>query len=93
MKKLPILAAITLAASCTGALAGGDTTAKPGTRLDADKNPSALHNPTAGNPAGTKWVRHGQQATILPKGMKTSHVSATPRHHARHIAPAANTAK
>jgi len=95
MKTLPILTAIIIAASCTAALAqGGDTAANPGTGLDADKNPSGLNaNPAAGNPAGTKWVAHGKKARIVPKGMKTSHVSATPAHHAKHKAPAANIAK
>ena len=93
MKTLPILTATVIAASSSVAFAQADSATKPGTGLDADKNPSALHNPAAGNPAGTKWVRHGKRATIRPKGMKTSHVSATPADHAVHMAPAANSAK
>ena len=85
MKTLPMIFAIALmAASPTLAFAQGDTATKPGTGLDADKNPSGLHaNPAAGNPAGTKWAKHGKKAMIQPKkqkAMKTSPVSAT-RHH------------
>lgn len=81
MKTLPmILAAAFIAASPTFALAQADSATKPGTGLDADKNPSGLKaNPAAGNPAGTKWVKHGKSAKIKP--MKTAPVSATHRSH------------
>ena len=93
MKTLPtILAAALIAASGTVALAQGNTAQKPGTGLDADANPSAVHNPAAWNPAGTKWVKHGKRAMIQPK-MKTSHVSARPmtRHVKHKMMPAGTT--
>jgi hypothetical protein len=74
-------------------LAQADSATKPGTKLDADKNPSAMHNPAAGNPNGTKSVRQGKNDIIRPKGMKTSHVSATPAGRAKHMAPTAKIAK
>jgi hypothetical protein len=84
MKALPaILATALVVAGTSIALAQGNTATKPGTGLDADKNPSALHNPAAGNPAGTKWVKHPNgTATAKPK-MKSSPVSAKHRMHGK----------
>jgi hypothetical protein len=80
MKALPILAAAFLVAGTSLALAQGNTAIKPGTGLNADKNPSAMHNPAAGNPAGTKWVKHANgTATARPK-LKTAPVSGTRAH-------------
>lgn len=92
MKTLPmILAAAIVAASPTLALAQADSATKPGTGLDADKNPSGLKaNPAAGNPEGTKWVKHGKSATIKPKQpMKTAPVSAAKHrsHRAKTMSP------
>jgi hypothetical protein len=83
MKTLPmIFAAALVAASPTLALAQADSATKPGTGLDADKNPSGLNaNPAAGNPAGTDWVKQGKSAAKI-KPMKTAPVSATHRAHA-----------
>jgi hypothetical protein len=69
MKTLPILGAMLIAAGSTAAFAQGDSATKPGTGLDADANPSALHKPAAGNPAGAPWAGHG------PKHMKSSRVA------------------
>ena len=84
MKALPaILAAALVAAGTSLALAQGNSAIKPGTGLNADRNPSALHNPAAGNPAGTKWVKHANgTATAKPK-LKTAPVSATHRRHGK----------
>ena len=84
MKALPaILAAALVAAGTSLALAQGNTAIKPGTGLDADKNPSALHNPGAGNPAGTKWVKHANGTAKAKPKLKTAPVSATHRTHAK----------
>jgi hypothetical protein len=82
MKTLPILAAVLVAVSSTAAFAQGDSATKPGTGLDADANPSALHKPAAGNPAGAPWAGHS------PKHMKSSRVAGRyfvhqPIHRAR----------
>src|SRR5947207_2142969 len=70
MKLLPALIAAFFAASCTVAMAQGDTATKPGTGLDADSNPTGPGaNPAAGNPEGAPWAGHG---------MKTAPVSGTP---------------
>ena len=70
MKLLPALTAAFFAASCTVAMAQGDTATKPGTGLDADANPTGPRaNPAAGNPEGAAWAGHG---------MKTAPVSGRP---------------
>jgi|1185.fasta_scaffold09285_3 hypothetical protein len=69
MKPLASLGAMLIAASSTAAFAQGDSATKPGTGLDADANPSALHKPAAGNPAGAPWAGHG------PSHMKSSRVA------------------
>jgi hypothetical protein len=76
MKTISILTAALLAASATAAFAQGDNATKPGTGLDADANPSAKHQPAAGNPFGAPWAGH------RGKGMKSSHVAG--RHFVRH---------
>ena len=81
MKALPILAAAFFVAGTSLALAQGNTAIKPGTGLNADKNPSALHNPAAGNPAGTKWVKHPNGTAKAKPKMKSAPVSATHRTH------------
>jgi hypothetical protein len=81
MKALPIFATAFLVAGTSLALAQGNTAIKPGTGLDADKNPSAMHNPAAGNPAGTKWVKHRNGTASAKPKMKTAPVSATHRTH------------
>ena len=81
MKTLPILAAAFVVAGTSLALAQGNTAIQPGTGLDADKNPSALHNPAAGNPAGTKWVKRPNGTAKAQPKLKTAPVSATHRVH------------
>lgn len=84
MKTLPsILAAAFIVAGTSLALAQGNTAIKPGTGLNADKNPSALHNPAAGNPAGTKWVKHPNGTASAKPKMKSAPVSATHRRHGK----------
>jgi len=83
MRMIPIVAAMALVASSTVAFAQADSATKPGTGLDADKNPSGLKaNPAAGNPAGTKWVKHGKTAAKI-KPMKTAPVSAKHNTHGK----------
>ena len=75
MKLFPALTAALFTASCTLAMAQGDTAIKPGTGLDADSNPTGPGaNPTAGNPAGAPWAGHGPSAG---QTMKTAPVSGT----------------
>jgi hypothetical protein len=83
---LPILSAAFIAAGCTLAFAQGDTATKPGTGIDADKNPTGMHaNPTAGNTAAP--AKHAMHQ----KRMKSSAVSA--KHHAKPQMPADGAAK
>jgi hypothetical protein len=94
MKTLPsILAAALLVAGTSVALAQGNTAIKPGTGLSADKNPSAMHNPAAGNPAGTKWVKHPNGTAKAKPKMKSSPVSATHRKHGKMMKMDSETSK
>jgi hypothetical protein len=94
MKALPAMLATALVVAGTSvALAQGNTATKPGTGLDADKNPSALHNPAAGNPAGTKWVKHPNGTAKAKPKMKSSPVSATHRKHGKMMKMDTGTSK
>ena len=80
MKTLPVLAVMLIAAGSTAAFAQGDSATKPGTGLDADANPSALHKPAAGNPAGAPWAGPSSQTDEkLPGGGKTFRAPSNPQ--------------
>jgi hypothetical protein len=86
MKMLTLLSAAFIAAGCTVAMAQGDNATKPGTKVDADKNPSAMNaNPTAGNTA----VKPKKAMHRTMKGMTTKPVSSTRMHHAKKAMPEA----